>query len=180
MPLDLLIAALDLLEVNLPYGVRPFRHDRLQCLGGDYPWITEDEWAAWRWNPPEGSPHLVAQEGADAKPTWRQVSAAAISILKERAIARLRRVCSSLITTRAFAARNLEDERNVRLRALEAGTELADEIAAMASYRTRYTALRQWVMGLTDLHDLEILDFSDPLYWGPTWSPPSDSLTGET
>lgn len=155
---------------RLPYGYFPGQttDGRLVALN------TREAWDSYVWNPPEYD-HEQPDSQPDClpKPPWDTLVEYATAALREQAVDRLREACSARITKDAFTAATLEDERNKRLRVLEAGTNLAAEIQAMEKLRARYQAIEAWLATLTDMDVLSALDFSDPEFWAPVWTPPA-------
>ena len=181
MQYTLFKAALNRLVQAPPYGVQPYQADehraaRLRVRGELN--ITEDDWRAYRWNPPQSSSRLNPDNAADAKPTWMQLVTAAAEKLQEEAVKRLRADCASRIT-RGYGELTPQDENHQRLKAMEPGADddLQRRITAGHAERdrllARYHEIKTWLLTLTDLDRLKNLTFETDDYWTTTWSPPA-------
>lgn len=163
------VAPDEFLPSRLPYGYFPG-----QITGGGLVSLnTRDAWDKYVWNPPEHDhDHPDSQPDCAPKPTWDTLVEYATAALRAQAVDRLRQACSARITQDAFGEATLDDERNKRLRALEFGADLADQIKTMHTLRARYKAIKAWLEAVTDIEALAGLDFSAPEFWTPTWTPP--------
>lgn len=144
----------------------------------DFPWPDEsgsmqavplwkDAWERYTWN-------AGGQDGASPKPPWQTIK---FAVAMGNALHALDDICQNRITA-AYGVENVQKEGFDRLRSMEAGApaDLVERITAGNAkrdrLRTRHTAIRTWILALTDLTLLEGIDLADPVYWADTWSPP--------
>ena len=101
----------------LPYGINPG-----EAPGGEVPTFTATTWAKYVWNPPGASQfnNQPADPGASAKPTWAMIQAALataqLAQSKQSAVAEVRSICRTKITTIAYGVSSFDEEILLRLR----------------------------------------------------------------
>ncbi len=166
------VNALVISRTALPYGHIPFARSKQPDDE-----VTEADWRAWQWNPPQEGLYSQPDNSADAKPTWNMLVVWSTQANRDAAIARLDTECATRITA-GYGEQTTHAEWQFRFRASEAGASDADRQRVAAGHaerdrlRARFQEVKTYIDGLTDISKIEQLDFTDPTYWAPTWSPP--------
>lgn len=153
----------------------PYDYYPGQVTGGTIqPLNTKEAWDRYIWNPPEfDTEHFDIDETASGKPNWHQIVESAITARRELAVKKLRAVCQDKITRDAFGEDTLDDERNLRMAALENNMDISSKILEKNRLTARYREIRDWINQLTDLDQLSELDFDNNTYWGASWNSPT-------
>ena len=70
-----------------------------------------------------------------------------------------------MITAEAFEQPSLDDEKLLRINALESGDDISEHLDKMAAIKARYRELKAVVNSMTNLEALAKLDFKDSRRW---------------
>ena len=158
MKLSLIWALLARLDTTLPHGDVPWQDEDPDTEK------TEAQWDAMTWNPPPGSPHTVADSGADAKPSWSDLEGERDDLVLENVKFKRKLELDGEARRRitlAYSAEDIIDEILKRLRA----EQTASEDAERERLRARNRAYKAAVDAGDDVDRLEAFDPTDDTNW---------------
>ena len=127
--------------LKLPHGVLPG-----ELPGGDAVTFTAETWEAYQWNPPGLGAYAadVWDAGADPKPTWAMLQAAAapaeLAQAQRRAVGELKTLCRRKITV-AYGETSMDDEMLLRLRDGETAAQNTERDRLRGLFQTQKTAI---------------------------------------
>ena len=146
---------------KFPYDILPGHNE----FGDSLSLTTREAWEGYHWNPPQYTRYTESQDDVMAKPGWKTVVEYAVMARRERGIKQLRQVCREKITAEAFEQPSLDDEKLLRINALERGDDISEHLDKMAAIKARYRKLKAVVNSMTNLEALAKLDFKDSRRW---------------